>query len=95
MKRAKTIDEIYEEVRDYDLVLTADAALATALNARIDRPVVGFFAVTPKQVAELEAVNVIGDPVQRELNTLRKISEMTNTPFKFVHGEVEDIKDIR
>ena len=51
MKRAKTIDEIYEEVRDYDLVLTADAALATALNARIDRPVVGFFAVTPKQVA--------------------------------------------
>ena len=95
MKRAKTIDEIYEEVRDYDLVLTADAALATALNARIDRPVVGFFAVTPKQVAELEAVNVIGDSVQRELNTLRKISEMTNTPFKFVHGEVENIKDIR
>ena len=95
MKRAKTIDEIYEEVRDFDLVLTADAALATALNARIDRPVVGFFAVTPKQVAELEAVNVIGDPVMRELNVIRTVSELSGTSFKFVHGEIENIKDIR
>lgn len=95
MKRAKTIDEIYEEVRDFDLVLTTDAALATALNARIDRPVVGFFAVTPKQVAELEAVNVIGEPVQRELSVLRSISKDVGVPFKSVHGEVENIKEIR
>ena len=47
MERAKSIDELYDEVKDYDLVITNDAALASALNARIDRPIVGFFAMTP------------------------------------------------
>ena len=40
MKGVKSIDELYEEVRDFDLVITNDAALATALNGRIDKPVV-------------------------------------------------------
>ena len=32
MQLLKSIDELYEEVRGYDLVITNDAALETALN---------------------------------------------------------------
>lgn len=45
------IDEIYEKVRDYDIVLTADAPLADALNNRIEKSRIGEFAITPKILA--------------------------------------------
>ena len=31
----------------------------------------------------------------RELNVIRTVSELSGTSFKFVHGEIENIKDIR
>lgn len=48
--RAKSIDEIYDEVEDYDLVLTADAPLADALTARVEEPRLGIFATTPRRL---------------------------------------------
>ena len=51
MYLAKSIDELYEEVKDYDLVICNDAPLALALNNRLDRPRVGAFAITPRQLA--------------------------------------------
>ncbi len=51
LKRALTIDEIFERVRTYDLVLTVDAPLADALNARIESPLLGVFAITPRRLA--------------------------------------------
>lgn len=50
-RKRKNIDEIYNEVKDYDLVLTVDAPLADALNARLDKAVVGSFAETPRRYA--------------------------------------------
>lgn len=50
-ERALNIDEIYQRVRNYDLVLTVDAPLADALNARVEKPVLGFFAATPMKLA--------------------------------------------
>ena len=38
MKTAKTIEELYKEAKEFDVVITVDAALATALNARVDEP---------------------------------------------------------
>ena len=53
MQLLKSIDELYEEVRGYDLVITNDAALETALNARIDTVRMGVFAITPRHLAGL------------------------------------------
>ncbi|WP_424005589.1 PD-(D/E)XK nuclease family protein (plasmid) [Haloarcula salina] len=49
--RAKPIDDLYNEVAEYDLVIVPDAPLASALNRRIDRPHLGSFAITPRRLA--------------------------------------------
>ncbi|MFB6252702.1 MAG: PD-(D/E)XK nuclease family protein [Halobellus sp.] len=49
--RAKAIDDLYEEVAGYDLVVVPDAPLASALNRRIDRPHLGSFAIPPRRLA--------------------------------------------
>jgi len=36
--RAKSIDSLYEECKDFDLVLVPDAPMASALNRRLDQP---------------------------------------------------------
>ncbi|MBB6647925.1 PD-(D/E)XK nuclease family protein [Halobellus ruber] len=54
IRRARTIDDLYDEVDDYDLVLTTDAPLSQALNRRIDRPRLGTFAATPRMLASGE-----------------------------------------
>lgn len=46
--RALSIDEMYEKVQGCDLVLTAEAALADAVNNRVNKPRVGKLAYTPK-----------------------------------------------
>lgn len=50
-RKRKTVEEIYSEVKNYDLVLTVDAPLADALNARLEKAVVGSFAETPRRYA--------------------------------------------
>jgi len=49
--RAKPVDDLYEEVARYDLVVVPDAPLASALNRRLDRPHLGSFAITPRRLA--------------------------------------------
>ena len=46
--KALSIDDIYREVKDYDLVFTAEAALADALNNRVEEPRLGKLAYTPR-----------------------------------------------
>lgn len=50
VRRVLSIDEIYDAVKGYDIVLTAEAALADALNGRIDRPKIGKLAYTPRNL---------------------------------------------
>jgi len=47
VQRTLSIGQIYEKVKDYDLVFTAEAAMMSALNDRLERPVLDHFAVTP------------------------------------------------
>ena len=54
VQRARTIDDLYSAVADYDLVLTTDSPLSLALNRRIDRPHLGRFAATPRMLASGE-----------------------------------------
>lgn len=52
--RARSVDELYDEVAGYDLVITTDAPLSLALNRRIDEPTLGRFAATPRMLASGE-----------------------------------------
>jgi hypothetical protein len=49
--RAKSLDSLYEECKDFDLVLVPDAPMASALNRRLDQPHFGPFAITPRRLA--------------------------------------------
>ncbi|KTG11404.1 hypothetical protein AUR64_03885 [Haloprofundus marisrubri] len=51
LSRAKSIDELYSAVKDYELVIVPDAPLASALNRRLDRPFLGDLATTPRRLA--------------------------------------------
>ena len=49
--RSKSINTIYEECKDFDLVLVPDAPLASAINRRLDHPQFGPFAISPRRLA--------------------------------------------
>jgi len=108
VKVAKTIDEIYDEVKGYDIVISNDAALVTALNNRIDGPRVGRLASTPKMMARdhedavLEHLMGTGEcslegryGIMDDVKLLSTISSETGYDVRFVHGEVENIRSIR
>ncbi|MCL2712516.1 MAG: PD-(D/E)XK nuclease family protein [Methanomassiliicoccaceae archaeon] len=108
MRVAKTIDELYDEVKDYDIVISGDASLVTALNNRIDRPMIGRLASTPKMIAKdhedviLEKLMQLGIcskdgmfGIKEDVKLLETISEVTGYDVRFVHGEIENIRKIR
>ena len=95
MRRVKTIDEIYSEVSDCSLVVTNDIALMTALNARVDRPIIGSFAVTPQHIARALSTEILGKQVMSDIALVTTISEETGLDFRIVHGEVMNIREIR
>ena len=95
MRRAKSIDELYEEVKGFDIVLTTDAALATALNAKIDVPRIGGFAYTPRHLAKDEAVPFFGAGVLSDLKIITEIANETGFSLKYIHSELENIRNIR
>ncbi|AXR79952.1 PD-(D/E)XK nuclease family protein [Natrarchaeobaculum sulfurireducens] len=51
LTQSKSIDRLYREVADYDLVVVPDSPLADALNRRLERPHFGSFAITPRRLA--------------------------------------------
>lgn len=95
MYRTKSIDEIYDEVRDFDIVITNDAPLATALNGRIDRPYIGGFAYTPRQLAAELSMQILGEPLMSDLEVVATVAYETGYGLKYVHGEIENIRNIR
>lgn len=96
MRKLKSIDSIYDEVKDCCFVLTNDAPLATALNKLVDKPLIGPFAMTPRQLAVACAVDVKGSPVWGELKIVTSIcKDYQELDLRFVHGEVQKIVEIR
>ena len=87
MRKLKSIDEIYCEVKDCSFVLTNDASLATALNKLVDRPMIGHFAMTSRQLAMECAPDVMGSPVWGELKVITAICEENpELDLRYVHG---------
>ncbi len=50
INKVKSIEELYEEVKDFDLVITNDAPLNTALNKTINKAMLGSFALTSRLI---------------------------------------------
>ena len=96
MKLAKTIGKIYDEamMMKPDLIITNDIALATALNNLDCRPRIGKLAMTPRQIAAKYSMNIIGKAVWSDLRVIQTVSEETDLDFRYVHGEVTNIKEI-
>lgn len=95
MKLLKSIDELYSEVRDYDLVITNDAALETALNARVDTVRIGPFAITPRHLAGLLSHGILNRTEVNDLELVAKVSEETELDFKYVYSEIVNFRNIR
>ena len=96
MRKIKSIDSIYNEVKDCCFVLTNDAALATALNKLSDKPRIGPFAMTAKQIAAECSADVTGHLILSELETVKAICrENPELDFRYVHGEIQRIREIR
>lgn len=96
MRRAKTIEELYEEVisNGCDFVVTTDVSLATALSRRVDVPHFGDFAMTPMNIAYKSAESN-GVHINTDIEVVRVVSDETGLDMRYVHGEIENIREIR
>jgi hypothetical protein len=85
LNKTKSIDELYSELSEHDRVLTADAALADALNRRLDRPVEGVFASTPGRLAGR------GEETDSRREVFLKAVEETDYSWKQISHAIEKI----
>lgn len=95
MRRLKTIDELYDEVKGYGLVITNDVALETALNARIETARIGELAITPRHLAAKVAARLLGEPVISDLRLMSSISEDTGLSLRRVYSDIMNFREIR
>lgn len=86
-RKRKDVDEIYSQVKDYDLVLTVDAPLADALNARLDKAVVGNFAETPRRYA----FNHEADDIDFKREIFLEVIDKTDLTWKQASYILENI----
>ncbi|MEO6695504.1 MAG: PD-(D/E)XK nuclease family protein [Ignavibacteria bacterium] len=93
LRKAKTISELFQETKEFDLVITNDAPLATALNKLVEAPRLDYFAMTPKQIASKFAqLNYI--KVYEKYEIILNLSRDLKKPLKLVHGMAEKIYEI-
>lgn len=95
MRRLKTIDEIYEEVKDYGLVITTDAPLETALNSRISTPRIDNLAITPRHIAKRLGPMALGKPFLSDLELIAAVSKETGLGFRHVYSDILNFREIR
>lgn len=96
MRRVLSIDGIKErcDAMGVDCVVSSDAPLVTALNARSDASLFGY-AFTPLQIADLESTAVVGTTPDTDLEASRQVMHITGYPLRFVHSTIRKIRDIR
>ncbi len=95
MRKARSINDLYGLLKDFDMAMTNQAPLATALNRIADRPMVGRFSVTPRQLAKRMALSVIGEEAWSDARIITQIAESTGLELRYVHGEVENLREVR
>ncbi|HGE70670.1 TPA: hypothetical protein ENX78_07535 [Candidatus Poribacteria bacterium] len=94
IKKAKSIQEIYDEVKGYDLVLTVDAPLRTALDRLLKKPMLGTWAMTPKELAVKYAPLTIGRSVRSKFDAIVEISRRLRISIKQIHYYVDQLLNL-
>jgi len=90
VNETRSIEELFQEVKSYDLVLTVDAPLADALNARLERPRLGHFATTPRRLA-LNELSPDKKIFREKSELFLKIIDETDIDWKRAIYLLEDI----
>lgn len=93
MNKSKSIKEIYNEVKDFDLVITNDVVLASALNRNVTSPRLGMLSMTPRQLA-LKYGQIYYDRLYSKSELIIEIYRHTKKPLKYIHQSVEKIFEI-
>ena len=91
--KVKSIAELYEEVKEFDLVITNDAPLATALNKLVDKPRLELLAMTPKQIAS-KFSQLYFDKIFEKYEVTLNVSKKSGMPLRVVHQIVKKIYEI-
>ncbi len=94
IRKAKSIEQLYEEVKSSDLVITVDAPLRTALNKRLNKPMLGVFAVTPKELASKYAVQNLHKSLLDEPKVVLETARKLDMDVKQAHYCVRKTFDI-
>lgn len=95
MKTVKSINELYDEVKDYGLVITNDVALETALNARINQPRIGTLAITPRHIVQQLGPVILGERFMTDLEVISSIHDETGFSFRQIYSEILNFRQIR
>ena len=86
-------------MKDFDLVITNEISLATALNNRTDGPRIGPFAMTPRQLAREASIELTGRPIADDVSAIRtvlsnpSVSEM-EIDGRYVLSEINNLRRI-
>ncbi len=89
-RKSKSIKEIYNEAKGFDLVITNDPALATGLNRLIDHPRIGAFALTPRQLASRYGALMYGSLFSMP-QIIAELSVKEKQPVRTIHPLIEKI----
>ncbi|MDQ3193765.1 MAG: hypothetical protein M3P82_02070, partial [Bacteroidota bacterium] len=93
LRKAKSILQLYNECRGYDLIITNDAPLATALNKLVETPRLDYLAMTPKQIASKFA-QLYYDKLYEKYEIVLVVSKLTKKPVQFIHQSVVKIYEV-
>lgn len=93
MNKSRSITEIFDEAKDFGLVITSDAPLATALNRSVDKPRLGLLAMTPRQLA-LKFGTLYFNKLYSKSELILEITRHSGKSLKYVHQSIEKILEI-
>lgn len=94
IRKIKSIQQLYEETKDFDIVITVDAPLRTALNKALKKPTLGTFAVNPKELASKQAIQTLGKPILDEPSIVLEVARRLRINIKQAHNYVSKIFEI-
>ena len=94
IKQVKSIKDLYEEIKDFDIVITADAPLKTAINKIIKKPMLGQLAYTPKEMASKFAPLIFDNETLEKDDLVLDIMKKTGFDLKTVHYYIQQIYEI-
>lgn len=93
--RMVDFDKMYEDLWNYDLLITSDITLTTSLNRRNPGSTLGRFCVTPRQLATRFFPQFYGRRPADDVELIDMISRDTGiTDLRYIHGEVTAIRDM-